>query len=182
MSTNGKAKRGLSIFRAADAVNLSETDLMSPPEMSEETRAAANDRLAAGLSAGTEAKVVVRQNDDEGGFSLLRLWFKANYPLARHTHDSDCLYYVLSGSIVMGRQTLRAGDAFFVPDGAPYQYDAGPDGVEVLEIRRNVAQFDMKIFDARAEQWRAMTETVQTNHERWASMPTSPTMVANRAP
>jgi PAS domain S-box-containing protein len=55
------------------------------------------------------------------------------------------MYYVISGEAHMGNQVLRAGDSFFVPADAPYVYTAGPDGVEVLEIRHNVAQFDMKI-------------------------------------
>ena len=35
----------------------------------------------------------------------------------------------------MGNQVLRAGDSFFIPAEAPYVYTAGPDGVEILEIR-----------------------------------------------
>ena len=67
--------------------------------------------------------------------SLVHAWFGPGYRLPRHTHSADCLYYVISGSAVLGNHTLRAGDGFFVPANAPYQYDAGPEGVEVLEIR-----------------------------------------------
>ena len=107
------------------------------------------------------------------------MWFKANYPLPRHSHDVDCMYYVISGSAVMGAQVLGPGDGFFVPSDAPYQYTAGPDGVEVLEIRRGVDHFDMQIPDHGAERWLAMAEATRANSDDWQQVPTSPTFVAN---
>ena len=111
----------------------------------------------------------------------MHVWFKANYPLPRHSHDSDCMYYVISGEAHMGNQVLRAGDSFFIPAEAPYVYTAGPDGVEILEIRHNVGQFDMKIPDAPAARWQEMTEISAANRERWESEQTSPTFATNQA-
>ena len=91
------------------------------------------------------------------------------------------MYYVVSGSLSMGNQTLRAGDSFFVPANAPYVYNAGPDGVEVLEIRHGVRQFDMKIPDASAGRWQEMVEVTVNNRERWQTEATSPTMAANQS-
>jgi mannose-6-phosphate isomerase-like protein (cupin superfamily) len=182
MAASGTSKRGISLFRAKDAVDLYETDLMTSPDMSAETGSALMAGVAEGLGAGAQTKVLLRQNEAEGGFSLVTLWFKPDFPLPRHSHDVDCLYYVLSGSAVMGSQTLRAGDGFFVPKDAPYQYSAGPEGVEVLEIRHGVEQFDMKIPDMRPEISRAMTETARSRRQEWESMDLSPTMVANVAP
>jgi quercetin dioxygenase-like cupin family protein len=181
MSTNGKKKRGMTIYRAADATDLIECGFMSMPTMSEGAAAGFGEALASGLGSGGEVKVLCRQNDEEGGFSLIRLWFKPEYPLPRHSHDADCMYYVLSGTAVMGRQTLKAGDAFFIPDGAPYQYHAGPEGVEVLEIRHGCDHFGMKIPDASSEHWAAMKATAEANRERWEADGVSPTMVANQA-
>jgi quercetin dioxygenase-like cupin family protein len=177
-----RIKRGISLFRAKDAVDLSDTDLMSKPEMSSETAATMQDGVAAGLGAGAQTKVLLRQTESEGGFSLVTLWFKPGFPLPRHTHSADCLYYVLSGSAIMGSQTLRAGDGFFVPQDAPYQYSAGPDGVEVLEIRHGVENFDMKIPAVRPENRTAMIDLARSRREEWEHMEVSPTMMANTAP
>jgi quercetin dioxygenase-like cupin family protein len=179
MSTTRTKKRGISLFRAKDAVDLYETDLMSKPEMSPLAQEALQGGVAAGLGAGAQTKVVLRQSDDEGGFSLVSLWFKPGFPLPRHTHNADCLYYVLSGSAVMGNQTLRVGDGFFVPADAPYQYSAGPEGVEVLEIRHGVEHFDMKIPDALPEVTKAANELAQAHRDEWEQMLISPTMEAN---
>ena len=64
------------------------------------------------------------------GMSLAHVWFGANFPLFRHSHPryGDCLYYVIAGEILLGRQRLGAGSTFFVPNGQPYKYTAGPAG------------------------------------------------------
>lgn len=71
------------------------------------------------------------------GMSLVHVWFGANFPLFRHSHPGygDCLYYVIAGEILLGKQRLGAGSTFFVPNGQPYKYTAGPAGVELLEFR-----------------------------------------------
>jgi quercetin dioxygenase-like cupin family protein len=168
--------RGIKIHRAADAQDFAATDFMSPPAMSPDARQAFSEFSKVGGAEGAVVKVLAR---DEAGFSLVHVWFKANYPLPRHSHDSDCMYYVISGSAIMGNQVLRAGDAFFVPRDAPYQYNAGPEGVEVLEVRHGTGHFDMKIPDASPERWRAMVETVSANRDQWAQESVSPTFVAN---
>jgi mannose-6-phosphate isomerase-like protein (cupin superfamily) len=171
-----KQKHGITIYRASDAVDLQETDFMTPVESSEEVSQGISQNINAGVGAGAEVKLLVR---DAGGFSLVHLWFKANYPLVRHSHNVDCMYYVISGGAVMGRQTLRPGGSFFVPAGAPYQYNAGPDGVEVLEVRHGVAQFDIKLSEATPARWQAMAEVVKANRDQWTESVTSPTYAAN---
>jgi len=71
------------------------------------------------------------------GMSLIHVWFGPNFPLFRHSHPryGDCLYYVVAGEITMGKRRLGPGSGFFVPNGMPYKYTAGPDGVELLEFR-----------------------------------------------
>lgn len=180
MGSTERRPRGLTIFRASEAEDLMASGLMSAPQMSDETRDRLADVVGAGSATGAEVKVLARQPTDAGGFNLVHIWFKPNYPLPRHTHDADCMYYVISGSLTMGNQELRAGDAFFVPAEAPYVYDAGPEGVEVLEIRHDVARFDMKIPDAGADRWAAMRYTVVSQRDAWAQMPESPTVRASR--
>jgi quercetin dioxygenase-like cupin family protein len=167
------------LYRAADGEDLMEAGFMRAPEMSEEAQAGFGGAMEAGLGEGSFLRVLVRETDEDGGFSLIYIWFKPGYPLVRHTHDSDCLYYLISGSITLGNQALRAGDSFFIPADAPYQYTAGPEGVEVLEIRHGVHQFGMKIPDASAARWQEMSETALARHDEWAALGASPTMRAN---
>ncbi len=174
-------RRGLSVFRAKDSVDLTLGDFMGAPEMSEKAGAAFATALRSGLGAGSVVKVLLRQPDEDGAFSLIHLWYKANYPLVRHTHDVDCLYYVISGSASLGNQTLRAGDGFFVPADAPYTYTAGADGVEVLEIRHGVQSFGMRIPDGAPLQWDQLQDAAVTNRADWERETVSPTFAANHA-
>jgi quercetin dioxygenase-like cupin family protein len=88
----------------------------------------------AGELAGTKVRCLFRQSEDNG-FSLIYVWFKSGYVLPRHSHNTDCLYYVIAGELKMGAKVLRKGDGMFIPANAGYTYEAGPDGVEVLEFR-----------------------------------------------
>jgi quercetin dioxygenase-like cupin family protein len=171
----------MSIFRAEEAVPLLETDFMSMPEMNDEQLAAGAPEIYMASAPGTDVRVAVRQTPEEGGFSILHVWFKGDYPVPRHTHDADCLYYIVSGSAILGAQTLRTGDGFFIPKGAPYGYTAGPDGVELLEIRHGVQQFDIQILENNASRWAAMADTIASHRERWEADAVSPTLTTNRA-
>ncbi|MCS5568040.1 MAG: hypothetical protein NZ743_08415 [Pseudomonadales bacterium] len=88
------------------------------------------------FSAGVSTTPLFAQRA-EGGMSLVHVWFGPNFPLFRHSHPKygDCLYYVVAGEVVLGRRRLGPGSGFFVPNGMPYKYTAGPAGVEVLEFR-----------------------------------------------
>ena len=177
----GRPRRGISIFRAEDATPILETDFMGMPTMPDEAVAAGGPQIYMDSAPGTDVRVVVRQKPEEGGFSILRVWFKADYPVLRHTHDADCLYYIVAGSAILGSQTLRPGDGFFIPAGAPYSYDAGPEGVELLEIRQSVWQFDINMLEASAGKWAAMADTIASHREAWEADAVSPTLAANRA-
>lgn len=174
------ARKGVKIFRAADAVELHRTDFMDPPTMSDAARAGLGEVIAAGAAAGADVRVLHRSTPDTGGFSLVHCWFKAEYPLPRHSHDADCMYYVISGEAHMGNQCLRAGDSFFVPAGAPYGYTPGPEGVEILEIRKDCDRFDMQIPDVGEARWRAMAETSATHRDEWTAQQVSPTTAQHR--
>ena len=176
-------RKGLTIYRAADAPRLEETDLMAPMTVSAATVTDMTETMAeagAWAQSDQEVRVLVRQSADEGGFSLTHAWFKADYVLPRHSHSGDCMYYVVSGELSMGAQTLRAGDAFFLPSDAPYAYQAGPDGVEVLEIRRGLSSFDMQVPDGQRNRFEALAAAAIANGERWQVEEVSPTMAANR--
>jgi mannose-6-phosphate isomerase-like protein (cupin superfamily) len=174
MSTTQR-KRGITIYRASDAVRLEDTDFMTAPEFPEGSTRAISPDTGANVAAGSDIRVL---NRDAGGFSLVHVWFKGNYPLPRHSHNADCMYYVISGMALMGSQTLRAGDSFFVPAGAPYQYTAGPEGVEVLEIRHGVDQFDIKLGQDPG-QFQKLVAAAVANRQDWVDSEVSPTFAAN---
>ncbi len=119
------------IFRATDAPGLMQAGCMSVEPYSPEQRAGFTKVLEAGYMEGDEIKVLCNLP----GFSLTHVWFKEGYPLPLHSHDADCLYYIIAGTLRLGTETLGPRDSFFVPADVPYAYKPGPEGVELLEIR-----------------------------------------------
>jgi hypothetical protein len=97
--------------------------------------------------------------------SLIRLSYAPHYALPRHSHDVDCLYFVVVGEAHLGNQVVGAGDGFFVPAGAPYAYAAGPGGVEVLEFRATGA-FGITVTESLAR-WGQLAELAQERHDEW---------------
>lgn len=160
-------RRGIALFRHEDAPDLDATDMMSTPTFSEDFVRPQNADTAA-VVAGQSVKVLYRQSDEEGGFSLVYAWFKPHFSLPRHSHDADCLYYVIAGTALLGKQVLKAGDGFFVPTGAPYQYSAGPEGVEVLEFR-HANSFGMKVTET-SERFAAIFDAAAKCAPLWASV------------
>jgi mannose-6-phosphate isomerase-like protein (cupin superfamily) len=169
-----KAQRGISLHMAADAPSMAEAGFYDLTE--EQLEPVMLEAEAFGL--GNQTTMLVR---DAGGFGLVHVWFKANYPLPRHSHRHDCMYYVISGSAIMGSRTLRAGDSFFVPSGAPYQYVAGPDGVEVLEIRYGAAETTIDVYETHDRIRERVAGALAANREIWQAAETSPTFAANAA-
>jgi quercetin dioxygenase-like cupin family protein len=135
------------IFTGAAAPSLEESGMMDEPTF---TRPGANaapfpPEFAQQAMAASRLTVPFRQ-EGPGGFSLVTVEFGPGFLLPRHSHSSDCLYYIVEGEIVMGARTLGAGDGFFLPADQPYAYRAGPQGVKLLEFRHQAA-FDMKIHE-----------------------------------
>jgi mannose-6-phosphate isomerase-like protein (cupin superfamily) len=118
--------------------------------------------VRAGYTQGDEVKILV----DLPGFSLAQAWLKKDYPLTLHSHDGDCLYYVVAGSLRLGTEDLGPRDSFFVPAGTPYTYRPGPDGVEVLEFRHS-GKFNFKMLSKAAAYFDKATETVMQNVDDW---------------
>jgi quercetin dioxygenase-like cupin family protein len=135
------------VFTAAAAPSLEETAMMGAPTFTED---AANDepqpkRYAERSMEGSSLTVPFQQQGP-GGFSLVDIYFAPGFLLPRHSHSSDCLYYIVEGQVVMGKRELGPGDGFFLPADQPYAYQAGPKGAKVLEFRHQTA-FDMKIYE-----------------------------------
>ena len=117
-----------------------------------------------GLSAGHDARVLFQQGGEDG-MSLVWSWFGPGFPLPRHSHSADCLYYVVKGEARLGNKVVPAGEGFFVPADAPYAYTAGPEGIEILEFR-SVSNFDMKITESEGR-WTKIAEEVEEARLSW---------------
>lgn len=150
------------IFRRAEARGLMELGAMKMAETTPEQREGLKKLVAAGYLEGDQVKVLV----DLPGFSLTHAWLKRDYPLLLHSHDSDCLYYVVAGSLQMGTEELAEGDSFFVPANSAYTYRPGPDGVEVLEFR-HVGTFDFRNYAKNPAFYEKAAATVAANVEYW---------------
>jgi mannose-6-phosphate isomerase-like protein (cupin superfamily) len=103
------------------------------------------------LSEVSETTVAFVQ-DDPDGVSLVHYWLAPGRLLPSHSHNADCLYYVLEGEAVMGKRSIGPGAGFFVPAGTTYTYRAGPAGVKLLEFRTKTS-FDMQITDHLRSRW-----------------------------
>jgi quercetin dioxygenase-like cupin family protein len=162
MTTDDKGARGITFFDPpAGAPDLMDTGVMSMPVADPP----ADDQFMGwALSGGHMTKVLFRQGGDDG-MSLVWSWFAPGFPLPRHSHSADCLYYVVSGEAHLGNRTVGAGGGFFVPADAPYAYTAGPEGIQILEFR-GVSTFDMQITE-RLPRWDKILETVHDKQESW---------------
>uniref|UniRef100_UPI0035C972B3 cupin domain-containing protein n=1 Tax=uncultured Sphingomonas sp. TaxID=158754 RepID=UPI0035C972B3 len=159
-----EASRGFQIFRGKDAPGLMETGCMSIAPITPLQRAGVTKAVAAGYVEGDETRVLVNLP----GFSLIHSWMKKGYPLALHSHDSDCLYYIVAGSLRLGTEDLGPRDSFFVPANVPYTHSPGPDGVEVLEFRHANA-FNFVNLSKTEAFWDKAAEIVAENREEWRS-------------
>ena len=156
-------EKGLQRFSGPpDAKLLYETQLMKMPTMDPP----ASDELMEWATASGQVVKVLFGDPEAGGMSLVWSWFAPNFPLPRHSHSADCLYYVTKGELHLGRQVVKEGEGFFVADGASYAYTAGPEGVEVLEFR-SVSEFDMQITES-LPRWAKMVEIARENSETWS--------------
>ena len=157
------------IFRAKDAPGLMEAACMTLEPFSPVQRAGMDGFLAAGFLEGDEVRVLCNLP----GFSLAHAWFKKDYPLPLHSHDADCLYYIVAGSIRLGNEELGPRDSFFIPANVPYSYRPGPDGAEVLEFRHSTSFNFLNLAKGEAF-WAKGAETIAANLEDWkAAVPPS---------
>jgi quercetin dioxygenase-like cupin family protein len=157
-------RTGLKVFRDAGAPGLGESGIMSAPVFDPMPGPELMEQFA-GRPGGLN-KVLYRDGDTDG-MSLVWVYFAPHYVLPRHSHDGDCLYYVLAGELRMGNQVVPAGDGFFVPADAPYGYTAGADGVEVLEFRSK-SRFGMRVGES-IERWQQIVTATIERRDDWAA-------------
>jgi hypothetical protein len=121
---------------------------------------------------GGSAVTVLFSQKGPGGMTLVHAWFGPNFPLFAHSHPryGDCLYYVVAGEAILGTQRLGPGAGFFVPNGHPYKYSAGPAGVEVLEFRAGGGEPDapgMKLDEHALSSIQDLIDRANQNRDSW---------------
>jgi hypothetical protein len=164
LKTNGAHKR-MTIFRAADATDVQEN--MPLVGVDESVQAGFAKMMAIGAKAGSgEQAVCVFREPGEKGLSLCYAWFKSNYVLVKHSHDADCIYYVISGELHAGSAVLKPGDGIFVPCDHRYTFTAGPEGVEFVEFR-NATQFHINLQGNDEAHWDKIANAYRDNKEKW---------------
>jgi hypothetical protein len=162
-STGAPERSRFAIFRAQDARSEAEAGFMHYESVTEIVAEGARKAQAAGVDQGHELKLLFAIP----GFSLTYVWFKSGFPLPRHSHNVDCLYYIIGGSLFIGHEELRAGDGFFVGEEVPYTYKPGPAGVEVLEFRA-ADTFNIKVMANNPEFWERAAQTARASQGAWA--------------
>lgn len=127
--------------------------------------------IEAGIAKAGEATTkdsgqIVKELFSMPGMSLTYAWFKSGFPLPLHTHNADCLYYIIAGSLKLGTEVLGAGDGFFVGNNVPYTYKPGPDGVEVLEFR-TADKFDIRFLGKTESYWNKTAQAIADRQDEW---------------
>ena len=165
MSQDKQETAKMQIFRAAEAPGLMEAKCMTVEPYTATQREGMDKALAAGVLEGDEIKVLCNLP----GFSLTNVWFKPGYPLPLHSHDVDCLYYIVAGEVRLGTEVLGPRDSFFIPAGVPYTYKSGDEGVELLEFR-NQGHFNFVNLAKGAAFWDRAAESIAEHRESWKTI------------
>lgn len=157
------------IFRARDAVDYAEGGPMAAAPMTETESAGMAGLVQNGFLEGGQVKLLYSRP----GMSLTYCWFKSGYPLPRHSHSADCLYFIVSGSLKIGTEELGQGDGFFLGTDVPYAYVPGPDGVEVMEFRTS-DKFDFKALANSEAYWDKMLANLMAAKGDWPEQVAAP--------
>jgi hypothetical protein len=152
------------IFRASKGKDYSANGpmYMDPAEPGEFD--AGGELYDAGFGEGSRVKLLYSRP----GMSLTYVWFKSGFPLPRHSHNADCLYFIVAGSLKLGVEELGPGDGFFLGADVPYTYVPGENGVEVLEFRTSDS-FDFKNLGMTPTWMEKALETLAERRDSWAS-------------
>jgi quercetin dioxygenase-like cupin family protein len=164
----GNTRQKMTLFRRADAISVGESHAMDDISFPEGAQAFIAEFDFAALGEGAITDLVFRHAGPDG-YSIVRAWFAPGYLLPRHSHDADCAYYITAGELRLGRQVLGTGEGFFVPKEHPYSYEAGPDGVEVIEFR-HATTFNMRFVDEEEERWTRVFQRALANQAGWSEM------------
>ena len=135
------ASTGYEIYRTSTAPSLDETAHMEVTGMNPEFEAGIAKALEAGFAEGNIVKTLFSRP----GFSLTYAWFKSGFPLPLHTHNADCLYYIVAGSLQLALIGCRASADDVADAGKQVLEDVGAeDGLagDEPEVAGDALAFD----------------------------------------
>jgi len=161
------------IYRGSDAADFDELDCMEMAGLTEIIENGITRAGEAGAGEGQQVKMLFAMP----GMSLTYAWFKSGFPLPLHSHNADCLYYIISGSLRLGTEEMAAGDGFFVGADVPYSYTPGPNGVEVLEFR-TTDHFDIRFLGKTKGFWDKTVASVAARRDHWEQETSPPDRIA----
>ena len=167
--SKAKPKR-MTVFRGGEGLEVNR-ESMPFEGVDEGVMAGFAKLMACGLPPGTGEKTTIlfREPGDEG-LSLSYAWFKSGYILPRHSHNADCVYYILAGELNAGSAVLRKGDGIFVPAEQGYSFEAGPEGVELLEFR-NAPHFNILFKGNDEAHWDRIADVYHAKATVWPDEP-----------
>lgn len=169
MAQDSENRPPFEIFRARDAIDYAEGGPMEIKPMTGAETAGMASLMQHGMMEGGQVKLLYSRP----GMSLTYCWFKSGYPLPRHSHSADCLYFIVSGSLKIGTEELGAGDGFFLGTDVPYAYVPGPNGVEVMEFRTS-DKFDFRSLANSKAYWDKMLSNLLAAKEKWPEEAAAP--------
>jgi mannose-6-phosphate isomerase-like protein (cupin superfamily) len=179
-TVENRDRKKMRVFRFADAVELG-ADTMPFVGVDETVMAGFNKLAEVGLPRGlAEKTLLLFKEPGENGLTLAYAWFKSGYVLPRHSHNADCVYYIVAGSLSMGAVTLGKGDGVFIPADQGYTYEVGPKGVELLEFR-NASNFHILFQDNDEAHFDRMATAMREGASRWVDEPAPSEGQAGRA-
>jgi hypothetical protein len=150
------------LFRARNAIDYADAEVMTTQPFSEVDAAGMGKLMTDGLLNGSRVSLLFSRP----GLSLTHVWFKTGFPLPRHTHNADCAYFIIAGTLRIGTEELGPGDGFFVGNSVPYTYVPGEGGVEVLEIRTSNL-FDIKLLVNNEAWWEKAAARMEAVQPGW---------------
>lgn len=157
------------VFRGRDAIPYTEAGPMRPEPVTDIEQEGTTKLYEEGFMDGNKVRLVYSRP----GMSLTYVWFKSGFPLPHHSHDADCVYFIISGSVKMGTEELGPGDGFFVGTDVPYSYVPGPEGVELLEFRTS-NEFDFKVHANNTAYWEKALARLIAARDHWPEETASP--------
>lgn len=163
MSDETQKASAFAIYRGQNAMPYSETSCMEPAGLTDVILEGAGRFLAEGADDGQQVKLLFSMP----GMSLTYAWFKSGFPLPLHSHNADCLYYIIAGSIKLGTENLGAGNGFYVGSDVPYTYTPGDEGVEILEFR-TADKFDIRFLGKSKTYWDKLVASVGKERGNWS--------------
>lgn len=161
-------RKRMTLFRASEGVPL-DHETMPFAGLNPDTLAGLAKVMASGPQAADGSHTTILfQAGGENGVSLSHAWFKTGFISPRHSHNADCIYYILGGEARFGAARLGPGDGVFIPALHGYVLEVGDEGCELLEFR-NAAQFNIHFAGNDDAHWDKIANSYAHHMPHWES-------------